>query len=185
MKRFTLLLLPIRPPRVQRQPHAAARPARLRGRDPSAAVVRPESRREDRGERDEAGARRDGAVPHVARGRVAHRERGGRRSTARARACGIFGIDYADDQVAKVTASAIGGKWYEPNFPAATFVAPSTRPARSTPSTRTTTRPSRCSASRRPPPPRPRGKTLLVYDTPIMLYRFPLAPGAAWTASGR
>jgi hypothetical protein len=30
----------------------------------------------------------------------------------------------------------------------------------------------------------PEGRTLLVYDTPIMLFRFPLEPGATWTSVG-
>ena len=30
----------------------------------------------------------------------------------------------------------------------------------------------------------PEGKTLLVYTTPVMLYRFPLVAGAAWTSVG-
>jgi len=95
-----------------------------------------------------------------------------------------LGSDYADDQVAKVTASAIGGKWYEQSFPTATFVAPfdagGTLDAVYANNDTVIALLGLVSAVAAPP----EGKTLLVYDSPIAVFRFPLAPGNAWTSSG-
>ncbi|HEX7601434.1 MAG TPA: hypothetical protein VF316_07515 [Polyangiaceae bacterium] len=95
-----------------------------------------------------------------------------------------LGSDYADDQIAKVTASAIGGKWYEQSFPSATFVAPfdagGTLDAIYANNDTTIALLGLASAVADPP----EGRTLLAYDTPIAVFRFPLAPGNAWTSSG-
>lgn len=94
-----------------------------------------------------------------------------------------LGNDYADDQIAKVTASAIGGKWYEQSFPTATFVAPYDAGGTidAVYANNDTVIALLGLASTAPAP--PEGKTLLVYDSPIAVFRLPLVPGNAWTAS--
>lgn len=94
-----------------------------------------------------------------------------------------LGNDYADDQIAKITASAIGGKWYEQSFPTASFVAPfdAGGTVDAIYANNDTVIALLGLASAAPAP--PEGKTLLVYDSPIAVFRFPLVPGNAWTSS--
>ena len=97
-----------------------------------------------------------------------------------------FGADYADDQLAKIQAGTIDGKWYASSF--ASVVNPVVVPndlAGLTEGVYTHDDQGfflHGVASTNPAP--PEGKTLLVYTTPVMLYRFPLQPGAAWTSIG-
>ena len=93
-------------------------------------------------------------------------------------------IDLADDTEATLTASALTGKWYASSFPADGFVAPFDAGdaveavyEHDASSLRLVGL-----ASRDPSP--PEGKTLLVYDAAIALYKFPLAVGATYTVSG-
>ena len=95
-----------------------------------------------------------------------------------------FAVDYADDQVVHTQASAIKGKWYAASFPDSAFVVPSDAAARvegiyvydasgyhllglasfiESP---------------------PEGKTLYVYQTPVDIFRFPIAPGQTYTSTG-
>ena len=97
-----------------------------------------------------------------------------------------FAADFADDQVAKVAAQRIDGKWYASSFSAvsnpvvvALDVAGRTEGIY-TQDDKGFFLHGVASAA----PDAPEGKTLLVYDAPIMLYRFPLENGAAWTSSG-
>ena len=93
-----------------------------------------------------------------------------------------FGTSYADDRAAKLSASAIAGKWYASSFPPNAFVTPFDAAG----STEAVYVHDDAAlrilgfASTRPDP--PEGKTLLVYSTPIDVLRFPLTPGLAWTA---
>jgi hypothetical protein len=85
--------------------------------------------------------------------------------------------------VASIAAAGLAGKWYAASFPSATFAAPldagglveaiyANDDAAIT---------LRGLASRDPDG--PGGRTLLVYDAPITIYRFPLKEGAAWSSS--
>jgi hypothetical protein len=96
-----------------------------------------------------------------------------------------LGIDFADDRVAKITASDLEGKWYAPSFKltANAFVTPIdlggfTEGIYTNDETGIYLH---GVASREENP--PEGKTLLVYSTPIALYKFPIEPGAAWATT--
>jgi len=94
-----------------------------------------------------------------------------------------FGVDFADDQVAKLAASKLEGKWYASSFAglANAFVtaidAGGLTEGVYTHSDTVFQLHGVASAS-------PDGnKTLLVYKTPIDLYRFPLAPGVSYSTT--
>ncbi len=95
-----------------------------------------------------------------------------------------FGADYADNQVATIEASSVSGKWYAGSFPGATFVAPvdagDTLEGAYTYSQAGVTL--RGIASRDPDG--PGGKTLLVYDQPVTVYRFPIVVGDSYVSVG-
>jgi hypothetical protein len=95
-----------------------------------------------------------------------------------------FGSDYADDQVATITATGIAGKWYAASFPSATFVAPfdAGDTVEAVYAYNTTAIVLLGLASRDPDG--PGGKTLLAYAPPIALYQFPLHVGQSYTTSG-
>jgi hypothetical protein len=97
-----------------------------------------------------------------------------------------FGVDYSDDQVAKIAAQAIDGKWYAASFAGvANPVVVASDLAGRTEGVYTQDDQGfflHGVASKDPSP--PEGKTLLVYTAPVMLYRFPLQAGAAWTSIG-
>ena len=91
--------------------------------------------------------------------------------------------DYADDARISVQASALAGHWYADSFATGQFVTPFDAAA----SLEAVYRQDDQAlwllgiASSRPAP--PEGKTLLIYDAPIAVFRFPLKVGAAWTAT--
>lgn len=95
-----------------------------------------------------------------------------------------FGTDYADDQVAKLTPRAITDKWYAPSFPPDAFVTPFDAGG----SVENIVRQSDQAlqllgvASRDENP--PEGKTLLIYDAPVDVLRFPIAPGTEFVSVG-
>ena len=97
-----------------------------------------------------------------------------------------FGVDYADDQVAQIQAQKIDGKWYAGSFTGvANPVVVASDLAGRTEGVYTQDDQGfflHGIASTLPSP--PEGQTLLVYTAPVMLYRFPLQPGAAWTSIG-
>ena len=97
-----------------------------------------------------------------------------------------FGFDFADDQVAKIAAQKLDGKWYASSFAGvANPVVVANDLAGRTEGVYTQDEQGfflHGVASTLPMP--PEGQTLLVYTTPVMLYRFPLQPGAAWTSIG-
>lgn len=94
-------------------------------------------------------------------------------------------IDYADDQVAKITASELGGKWYAGEFKFVTnaFVTPLDLGSRTegvyTQDETGLYLHGVASTEENPP----EGKTLLVYSSPVTLYKFPIEPGAAWSST--
>jgi hypothetical protein len=94
-----------------------------------------------------------------------------------------FGIDYADDQVLTIQATALSGKWYASSFPNGQF---------STPFDAAGTTDAVYSqdtngvyllglASKDPNP--PEGKTLLVYSSPITIFKVPVTVGARWSST--
>jgi hypothetical protein len=97
-----------------------------------------------------------------------------------------FAVDFADDQVAKIAAQKLDGKWYASSFAdVANPVVVALDAADRTEGVYTQDMTgfylhgiASVTADA------VEGKTLLVYTTPIMLYRFPLMPGAAWTSIG-
>ena len=95
-----------------------------------------------------------------------------------------LGNDYADDLVATISASSPKGKWYETTFPGATFVAPFD--AGHTIDAIYAYGPGAIQllglASVNADG--PGGKTLLAYDVPIAVFRFPLAVGQSWVSAG-
>jgi hypothetical protein len=97
-----------------------------------------------------------------------------------------FGADFADDQVARLAAQKIDGKWYASSFASgsnpvvvAIDVADRTEGVY-THDDQGFFLHGIASTTEAPP----EGKTLLIYTTPVMIYRFPLEPGAAWTSTG-
>lgn len=96
-----------------------------------------------------------------------------------------FGTDYATDQVAKIMPGKITGKWYEGSFPADAFVTPFDAGG----SVENVLVQDDTSlwllglASRDEAP--PEGKTLLVYEAPVELLRFPIQPGTEFISVGK
>jgi hypothetical protein len=95
-----------------------------------------------------------------------------------------WGASYADDQVAKIEASALMGKWYAASFPNGQYVtafdAADTLEAVYSQDADGAYLQGLASKDQNPP----EGQTLWVYDSPVKLYAFPLKPGTTWTSSG-
>jgi hypothetical protein len=85
-----------------------------------------------------------------------------------------WATDYADDQVVRVVPSAVTDKWYAASFPGGQIVTPFDAAGR-------TESIARQDASSLPDP--PEGRTLLVYDTPVAVLRFPVAPGQTFVSA--
>jgi hypothetical protein len=96
-----------------------------------------------------------------------------------------FSSDFADDQAAKVTAQGLAGKWYAASFAAVAnpVVVPLDVAGRVegvyTQDDTGFFLHGVASSVEAPP----EGKTLEIYSQPVMLYRFPLEPGATWTST--
>jgi hypothetical protein len=88
------------------------------------------------------------------------------------------------DRALVITAAPLTGKWYAASFPPGQFVTPLDAGG----SVEAVYRQEESAillcgmASALPDP--PEGQTLLVYDTPVTLYQFPLAPGSQWVSVG-
>jgi hypothetical protein len=95
-----------------------------------------------------------------------------------------FGTDFADDQLAKVVPAGVSGKWYQASFPPDAFVTPFDAAG----SVENVLRHDATAlwllgvASRDEAP--PEGKTLLVYDKPVEILRFPIEPGGSFVSAG-
>lgn len=93
-------------------------------------------------------------------------------------------VDYADDQAAKLTASALAGKWYAASFPAGQFVAPldlaGTIDGVYLNDGSNLLLLGYASAQEAPAI----GKTLVVYSAPVAIFRFPLENGKQWVSVG-
>ena len=97
-----------------------------------------------------------------------------------------FGVDFSDDQVAKVAAQKLEGKWYASSFASVTNpVVVALDVGGRTEGVYTQDDVGFfLHGIASVTPDAAEGKTLLVYSAPIMLYKFPLQPGAAWTSFG-
>jgi hypothetical protein len=94
------------------------------------------------------------------------------------------GTDLADDVIATITAKKVKGTWYESSFPTGTFAAPFDLSGRIDAIYNNDDKALRilglASTSESPA----EGKTLVVYESPVDLYRFPLAVGVSYTSEG-
>jgi hypothetical protein len=95
-----------------------------------------------------------------------------------------WGASYANDQVAKIEASPLQGKWYAASFPGGQYVTPfdaaDTIEAVYSQDDNGAYIHGIASTQQNPPG----GQTLWAYDTPVTLYQFPLKPGLSWSTSG-
>lgn len=92
--------------------------------------------------------------------------------------------DDGTDQIASLQASALAGKWYASAFPGGQYVTPidlaDTLEGVYAQDGSGIYLLGEASTQEHPP----EGKTLLVYDQPVAIYRFPLRPGASWVSAG-
>lgn len=97
-----------------------------------------------------------------------------------------LGNDYADDLVARISASRLDGKWYAASFPGLpeAFVTPIDAGGRTEGIYTHDESQFLLHGVASATADAPEGKTLLVYSPPIALYKFPLVAGAAWTSTG-
>lgn len=95
-----------------------------------------------------------------------------------------FATDYADDESLKLTPASLSGKWYAASFPEGAFVTPFNREGtlESIGLARDDAFLLLGLASSEEAP--PEGKTLLVYDTPITVLKFPVKVGQSFVSSG-
>ena len=95
-----------------------------------------------------------------------------------------FATDYASDQALAIAAGSLEGTWYQAFFEAGAFVTPFDRSGRleSVALARDDALLLLGIASRDEAP--AEGKTLLVYDPPIVLLRFPVEVGQSFVSSG-
>ena len=95
-----------------------------------------------------------------------------------------YATDYADDQLAKIVPQEITGKWYEASFPPSAFVTPFDAAGRVE---NVVTQDEQAlwllglASSESDPP---EGRTLVVYQAPVALLRFPIEPGGAFVSTG-
>ncbi len=108
------------------------------------------------------------------------------KTSAQGKLTWAFGADLEGDLVAKVAAQHIDGKWYAASFSAVQnpVVVALDVGGRTEGIYTQDDRGFFLHGIASVAPDAPEGKTLLVYTAPIMLYRFPLEPGAAWTSFG-
>ncbi|MEZ4300539.1 MAG: hypothetical protein R3B70_36690 [Polyangiaceae bacterium] len=92
--------------------------------------------------------------------------------------------DFASDQQAFIEASSLKGKWYADSFPTGEFSAPADAAASLQAVYRHTEEALYLLGLASTEEDPKQGQTLLVYDTPIGLYQFPIEPGKQWVASG-
>jgi hypothetical protein len=92
--------------------------------------------------------------------------------------------DYADDQVAKLAAADLAGQWFQSAFPQGQYVVPidagGTVLGVYSDDGSNLLLHGVASAKENPP----EGKTLLAYQLPIALYRYPLQVGKSWVSAG-
>ncbi len=95
-----------------------------------------------------------------------------------------FSTSYSDDVSVTIEASPLAGKWYEASFPGGQWTAPvdvaDTVEGVYSADGQAIYLLGIASHVQVPS----EGETLIVYGAPVALYRFPLAPGSAWTSTG-
>jgi hypothetical protein len=95
-----------------------------------------------------------------------------------------YSPDIASDQKATLSAHEVIGSWYASSFPEGQFASPidagGTIDGVYKADAQAISLLGVASVTENPKA----GKTLLVYDTPIAIYRFPLVPGAKWVSKG-
>jgi hypothetical protein len=93
-------------------------------------------------------------------------------------------IDYADDQVARLTATTLAGKWYAASFPTAQFTSPldlaGTTDGVYLNDGSNLLLLGYASAVESPVT----GKTLVIYTAPVAIFEFPLTVGKQWISVG-
>ncbi len=93
--------------------------------------------------------------------------------------------DVASDRTVSLAATTLGGKWYAESFPTGKFVTPmdagGTLEGVYSEDDKTFWLHGIASAQKDPKG----GRTLLVYQPPIALYRFPIEVGASWVSAGQ
>jgi hypothetical protein len=96
-----------------------------------------------------------------------------------------WSTDLATDRTLRVSAVPIEERWYAAEFPSGEFATEGVLPGRVEGVFRQDERAlwllGFASAEMSPP----EGQTLLIYDAPIALYRFPIEPGREWNEVGR
>jgi hypothetical protein len=95
-----------------------------------------------------------------------------------------WSVDYSDDLRLEISASAVEDKWYAADFPGGQYVLPFDA-AGTTEAVYASTPDGVvllgfASTDANPPA----GKTLIVYNEPVDVYRFPLEVGQSWTSIG-
>jgi hypothetical protein len=95
-----------------------------------------------------------------------------------------FSQSFANDVSVTIAASALNGKWYQASFPGGQWAAPvdvgDTIEGVYSADSQAIYLLGVASTQEAPAD----GQTLIVYGSPVALYRFPLAPGSAWTSAG-
>jgi len=95
-----------------------------------------------------------------------------------------FSASYSDDVSVTIEASPLSGKWYDASFPGGQWTAPvdvaDTVEGVYSADGQAIYLLGLASHEQAPA----EGQTLVVYGSPVALYRFPLAPGSAWTSTG-
>lgn len=96
-----------------------------------------------------------------------------------------FSTDYAADAKITISASSLNGKWYQSSFPNGQWVAPldaaGTTEGVYSADDQAIYLQGAASKDESPSD----GQTLLVYDQPVAVYRFPLEKGASWVSVGK
>lgn len=96
-----------------------------------------------------------------------------------------FSTDFADDQEARIKPSAIAGKWYEGSFPPDAFVTPfDAGGSLENIGLHTDSALLLLGLASRDENPA-EGKTLVVYDPPVEVLRFPIQPGTKYASVGQ
>lgn len=93
-----------------------------------------------------------------------------------------WSVDLADDQLARIEAFSIEDRWYANRFPPDAFIAPFDDGSTETISRRDDDGLYVLGIASREPDP-PTGRTLLIYDQPIPLIRFPIETGTSYSVS--
>jgi hypothetical protein len=95
-----------------------------------------------------------------------------------------YSTPFVDDRIATIVAQKPDDKWYAGSFPGAEFVTPLDLAGTTVSIYARTPEQIRLLGLASTDPDPPDGKTLLVYDPPVVLYELPLVPGSTHTSTG-